>query len=289
MTEATRGYLTLAARRDRFLEMAVDMALSLREHTQLPIALSADEKLSALARDRYTDVFDHVTLVPERFREGRALKYGTAAASPFEETVFVDADCIVLGPMDDLFDALRDSDMAMTGEHLTREDHRVHHGFSTRGLIRRFGLETYLKTNSGLFCFRRSAALEIMEACRVCHESEVLRQLRWGTILGKWLGDEIAFGIVGGRRKLATLPTPHHMYWPGEFAGIDLERPTKPLLHMIWPPEPETLEALIAQMAMRRERAGLPNEGRGAHWREEVRKLARLSRRRRLLGRPSWY
>src|SRR5688572_33493350 len=134
--------------------MAVDMALSLREHTALPIALAADEPLGKLAKTRYEGAFDAVTLVPERFQRGRALKYGTAEASPFDETVFVDADCIVLGGMDDLFDVLESTDMAMTGEHLAAGDDRDHHGFSTTKLIRRFGLETYLKTNSGLFCFR---------------------------------------------------------------------------------------------------------------------------------------
>lgn len=286
---ASRGYLTMAARQERFLEMAVDMALSLREHTALPIALAADEPLAALAQTRFPGVFDRVTLIPRRFREGRALKYGTAEASPFEETVFVDADCLVLAPMDDLFDALASHDMAMTGEHLGREQDRIHHGFSTTSLIRRFGLDTYLKTNSGLFCFRRSAALRIMEECRACYEEEVLKRLRWSTLFGKWLGDEIAFGIVGGRRKLGTLPTPHHMYWPEEFPRIDLARPTKPLLHMIWPPEPDTLEALLEAAAERRAAAGVPDGKGGAHWREEVRRLGRLSRRRRLFGRVGWY
>ena len=75
----------MAARRRQFLEMAVDMTLSMREHTELPIALAADEPLAAVARSRYADVFDVVTLVPPRFRKGRALKYGAAEASPFEE------------------------------------------------------------------------------------------------------------------------------------------------------------------------------------------------------------
>ena len=289
MTSATRGFLTMAARQRRFLEMAVDMALSLRAHTELPIALAADKPLAALAQTRYAGVFDIVTLVPARFREGRALKYGSAQASPFEETVFVDADCLVLGPVDDVFDALASHEMAMTGEHLTLADDRVHHGFSTSSLIRRFGLETYLKTNSGLFCFRRSAALEIMEECRACYFEEVVRQLRWSKLLGKWLGDELAFGIVGGRRKVGTLPTPHHMYWPEEFPTLDPERPTKPLLHMIWPPEPATLDALLSAAAARRAAVGVADDDAGAHWREEVRRLGRLSRRRRIFGRVGWY
>jgi hypothetical protein len=123
----------------------------------------------------------------------------------------------------------------------------------------------------------------------VCHVEEVLKELRWSTLFGKWLGDELAFGIVGGRRRLGTLPAPHPMYWPEEFPTLDLERPSKPLLHMIWPPEPTTLEALLCGIAARRERAGIPDALGGEHWRQEARRLGRLSGRRRLFGRVGWY
>ncbi|MGE0160291.1 MAG: hypothetical protein AB7T31_12845 [Gemmatimonadales bacterium] len=279
---ASRGYLTLAARDARYLEMAVDMALSLRQHTDLPIVLAADDELGEIARTRYGAAFTAVTRVPERFRRGRALKYGTAEASPFDETTFVDADCLVLGSLDHLFDALDRADMAMTGEQLGADEDRDHHGFSTTWLIRRFGLATYLKTNSGLFCFRREPALAIMEACLACHTDEVLR-LRWMTLFGlsgKWLGDELAFGIVGGRRGLGTLPKPDAMYWPEEIAALDLRRPGKPLLHMLWPLEAEQLDQLVEGTAARRRAAGVPGDA-AAHWREESRRLERLRKRRR--------
>jgi hypothetical protein len=278
LTTSTRGYLTLAARDPRYLEMAVDMALSLREHTRLPVALAADDALAQVARARYAAAFDQITLVPERFRKGRALKFGSAEASPYEQTMFIDADCLVLGDLDHLWSALDTTDMAMTGEQLTAGEDRKHHGFSTRGLIHRFGLNTYLKTNSGLFCFKRTPALSIMEECRVCHETEVLRRLRWQALLGSgWLGDEIAFGIVGGRRGLGTLPKPDAMYWPGEFATLDLGRPTKPLLHMLWPLTHAQIDQVVAGTTARRNAAGLPGDG-GAAWREESKRLERLTR-----------
>lgn len=283
-----RGYLTLATGRRGFLEMAVDMALSLREHTALPIAVAVDEGLSPVARAEYGVVFDEVTTLSERFLEGRTRKFGTAEASPFGETMFVDADCIVLGPLDHLFVALADHDMAMLGEQLGPEDDENHHGFSTRSLMRRFDLERYLKTNSGIFCFRTEPAREIMEACRRCFLEEARPRLVWSILLGRWLGDEIAFGIVGGRRALGTLPPPHPMYWPHEFEALDLERPTKPLLHFIWPPPPLVLEALLADMRERRARAGVGGSGED-HWRAEVAELRRMARRRRLLERIGWW
>ncbi len=283
-----RGYLTLATGRPAFLEMAVDMALSLRQHTELPIAIACDEALESPARERYGRVFDAVTRLPERFLGGRTRKYGVAEATPFGETVFLDADCIVLGPLDPLFGSLEQADLAFLGSQLGRDEDHNHHGFSTRWLMERFGLDRYLKTNSGIFAFRKEPALEVMEAFRACHEDELRRRLRWSILLGRWLGDEIAIGVVGGRLGLKPLPFPNTMYWPQEFDAIDLADPAKPLLHFIWPPSEALLEELLDGMRARRAAAGVPGSGEEA-WRAEAESLRRMKRRRRLLERVGWW
>lgn len=282
--EAPRGYLTLAVGRTRYLEMAVDMALSLREHGPHPIALAADPPLADLARARYGPVFDRVTVVPARFLDGRAVKYGAAAASPFEETLFVDADCFVLGSLEYLWAGLEGADVAMLGEHLTEAQNENHHGFSTRRLMRHFGLERYFKTNSGVFCFRTEPARALFDECLDCYLGEVRPRLRGGILRGGWVGDEIGFAVVGGRRGFGTLPLPHAMYWPQEFRALDLDHPTKPLLHFIWPPEPPVLARLLREASRRRTEAGVPPTDH-EHWHEEVRALRSMARRRRLLER----
>jgi hypothetical protein len=284
----TRGYLTLAVGRPAYLDMAVDMALSLREHTALPVGVVCDETLAVLAREQYAPAFDSVTLLPERFVRGRVRKYGIAEASPFAESVFVDADCVVLGPLDHLFEPLARHSMAMLGEQLTLDDDENHHGFSTRWLMRRFELERYLKTNSGVFAFRRDPAREIMEAFLRCFEDEARPRLRWPLLRGAWLGDEIAIGIVGGRLGLATLGAEHPMYWPSEFESIDPDRPSKPLLHFIWPPNAALLERLLEDMRRRRRERGVGGDGAPA-WRAEVRELEKMKRRRLLLERLGWW
>jgi hypothetical protein len=283
-----RGFLTMATGKVGFLEMAVDMALSLRAHSTLPIALACDDGLLESARTRYANVFDHVQVVPDRFLHGRVRKYGAAEATPFEETVFVDADCMVLGPLDYLFESLAEHDMAMVGQQLTRSDDENHHGFSTRRLMVQFGLDRYLKTNSGIFCFRRDPGIEIMEACRECFLNEAKPRLKYSLLLGRWLGDEIAFGIVGGRRQLGSLPVPAPMYWPQEFESLDLAHPTKPLLHMIWPPRDSVVDELVESMRERRRAADVPGDGE-AFWRDEVAKLKRMKRRRGFLERIGWW
>jgi hypothetical protein len=281
MSAASRGYLTMAVGKARYLEMAVDMALSLRGHTSYPISIAADEPLAAEVERRYPSVFDSIVRLEERFLDGRALKYGTAAATPYEETIFVDADCIVLGSLDWLWRVLDSTDMAMVGEQLSADQDHNHHGFSTRDLMRRFGLERYLKTNSGVFCFRRASTLAVMDECLDCYLNEARPKLRWSILAGAWLGDEIAFGIVGGRRGLHTLPEPSPMYWPAEFGELDLARPSKPLLHLIWPLAPATLDLMLRGTRERRRAAGVPGDG-ATHWLEEVRRLERMADRRRL-------
>jgi hypothetical protein len=278
----------MAVGKPRYAEMAVDMALSLREHTDLPIAIAVDDALEPTLSERYGEVFDQIVALPQRFLDGRALKYGTAAATPFDETMFVDADCLVLSSLDDLWSILDGTGMVMVGRHLTPDEDQNHHGFSTRKLMRRFGLDRYLKTNSGIFLFRRETGLEVMEECLDCYVNEARPKLRWSLLFGRWLGDEIAFGIVGGRRELATFPEPSPMYWPPEFETLDLARPAKPLLHMIWPPPSATLDALVEGARARRERAGVCGDG-GPHWREEVRHLERMADRRRFLELLRWW
>ncbi len=284
MSDPTRGYLTLAAGSTSYLEMAVDMALSLREHTGHPIGLVCDEEIAEATMSSYTTVFDTITPIGADFRDGRALKYGVAEACPWDEAIFVDADCLVLGPLDHAFDALADTPVAFLGELLPRGTDEGHHGFSTRRLMQRFDLEHYLKTNSGFFAFRKAPAEEIMRECLRCFIDEARPKLTWSLLLGGWLGDEIAIGIVGGRRELRPLPKPAEMYWPAEFDSIDPERPTKPLLHFIWPLPARTFTELMRVAEDRRDAAGVPWPGAG-HWVVEQAKLERMARRERWMER----
>jgi hypothetical protein len=78
------------------------------------------------------------------------------------------------------------------------------------------------------------------------------------------------------------------MYWPPEFETLDLERPTKPLLHMIWPPPAQTLDTLIGGARARRRAAGVCGDGE-SDWRAEVRHLERMADRRRFLEILRWW
>lgn len=258
----------------RYLEMAVDMALSLREHTALPVALCADRVNLELASALFPGVFQHRALLPERYQRGRAWKYGVGACSPFAETVFVDADCLVVGSLDACFDALETADVILVGERLRADDDRTHHGIPTRWLARRFQLDHYLKSNSGLFAFRAGPGRMFLEACLQTYVWEVRPSLRRSRYFRRWIGDEIAIGIVGGRIGTDVFPPPGPMFWPEEFDEIDLGRPTKPLFHFLRRPPSHLFQQILEETGSRRRAAGLEDVG-GNHWKEEAAKLGR--------------
>lgn len=286
-----RGYLTLAAGNAAYLEMAVDLALSLRPWARFPVLLVADDVLGARARADYPRVFDDVVPLAPRFREGRARKYGVAVASPFDETLFVDADCMILADPSSIWSAAGPAPLTFVGERLSAADDGYHHGFSTRALMRRFGLDVYLKVNSGVFLVRREGGAEAMDACLRCYEDEIRASLARPIFPWRFLGDELAFGVVGGRRGFSTFAGPGPMYWAPEIRALDPARPTKPVLHFIAPIPAATLETLLAAARERRRAADLPWRLSYAWWRNKARKsgLGWMAQRlhRTLVGRTT--
>lgn len=291
VTSASRGWLTLAAERPQYLEMAVDMALSLRAWSPLPVVLAADAPMAAAARSRFPDVFADIVPIEARFLGGRARKYGIAAASPFDETVFVDADCLVIADPAQLWTAAGPGPLTFVGDLLSRDDDAYHHGFATRALMRRFALDRYLKVNSGVLHLRRDGAAEAMEECLRCWSEEIRPALESRLRPWRFLGDELAFGVVGGRRRFDTFGHPGPMYWAPELRALDPQRPTKPILHFIAPVPRATLETLLAGVRDRRRAAGLEFDLPYQWWRRKARQsgLGWVAQQvhRRMVGRPA--
>jgi hypothetical protein len=272
MNHPTRGFVTLAVGHRRYLEMAVDLALSVAEHCQSPISLVADEALGRLASDEFSGVFDSIIRLPARFHIQKAEKFGVVGVSPYEEGLFLDADCIVLGSLDPLWPDSHDAEVILPGELLTPVEDRAHHGFSTRALMARFELSLYLKSNSGCFFFRRTRAEAGMEECLRWHRDLLLRELKGG-----FLGDELALGIVGGLRGWGVFDQPGPMLWPEELAKLDPENPGKSVCHFLGPLSKKAARSMELAVERRRSEAGLPG-GSWRHWRWKIRRTVRSRR-----------
>lgn len=250
------GFITVARGDVGYVEMAVDLALSLREHHREPIAVLVDAAAEAHVRAHFPRVFDAVLRLPPGHDHGWACKFALAEATPFEHTVFVDADTLVLRDLDDVLAQARDADMLMMGKFRTAETTEVHHGFSIRGLISDFELERYFDNHSGAFVFRRAPGRRFLAECREVYDRDLYRPSRRMRGL---VGDELAFGIVAGRRGVSIMREPYPVYWSNELAELRSDRRWKPLCHFHAAPGPEAMDWLMAEVSARRAAAGLPD------------------------------
>lgn len=67
----------------------------------------------------------------------------------------------------------------------------------------------------------------------MCRTWEVLRRLRRSELPGRWLGGELAFGLLGRSRRLGTPGKSDCAYWPEELAELDSAHATKPLMQQL--------------------------------------------------------
>lgn len=103
--EKTRGFLTLAAGDLHYYKIAANLLQSYRLHTKepLPFAILADRE------NRFTAQFDRCILQDDL--AGCYLdKLRLADHLPFDETLFIDADCLAYGDLNRMFDWFQGAD-----------------------------------------------------------------------------------------------------------------------------------------------------------------------------------
>lgn len=100
-----KGFVTLATGNDHFYHIAANLLKSYRHFTSkpLPFAIVCDRKNS------FTEAFDDV-IVLENATCSYMDKLSLLKLIPYEETVFVDADCLAYGDLNVLFDMFIESD-----------------------------------------------------------------------------------------------------------------------------------------------------------------------------------
>ena len=102
--DKTRGFVTVATGSDGYYKMAADLLLSYRGRGKgkYPFAIICDRE------NEYSAMFDQVVVVDE-FRKSTVDKL-LLRHSPYEESIFLDADMLVLENIDDLWDVFREAD-----------------------------------------------------------------------------------------------------------------------------------------------------------------------------------
>jgi hypothetical protein len=133
--------------------MAKWLGMSLRlKAPDLPTAIMTDSDDPELS-----EFFNH--RIPHRaeFGQGVSAKLHLDRFSPFEETIFVDPDCLVLNDLRDLWPVFQDLPVGFLGwRYLTRTDSDTN--VDVPFVLEHFKLERLAKFNSGCIYFRSGEA-----------------------------------------------------------------------------------------------------------------------------------
>lgn len=147
------GLITIAYGPHKYLRMAQALALSYRRwNPTLPFCVVTD----AASADKLAPYFDVVRMIEPSHGKGVAQKLYIDQYTPFDETLFVDSDCVFYHDPNLTWNAYATDDFVIKGwRYLTRQDHHPNVG-NLGVLLEQTDLHRMGSFNSGLFYFRKT-------------------------------------------------------------------------------------------------------------------------------------
>ncbi|MCR5736903.1 MAG: hypothetical protein K6G64_04550 [Eubacterium sp.] len=94
-----RGFITIAAGKEEYYSLAQNLLRSYRYFCteQLPFAILCDRE------NEYTEQFDDIILFKDGATNSYLDKLSLGEYLPYEETIFIDADCLAFDDLNALF------------------------------------------------------------------------------------------------------------------------------------------------------------------------------------------
>lgn len=188
----------MAYGRQKYVDQAVALAQSVKLHVpHLPICLVTD-------RTDPVKPFDEQVQMASFDEAGTILKTRIYEYSPFEETLFIDSDCLVTRDFSEQLDAIRRWDFSpVVNTYLTAGDSDLWLKDVGSALVG-VGGECFPKFNGGVYFFRKSeiAAEVFAEAERVRHRQSELGILDFDAA---GPGEETLIGLALAKMGLSDL------------------------------------------------------------------------------------
>ncbi len=198
----TQGYVTIAVGEPIYYEMATNLALSshLSDPTR-PISLICDDPVKVPKPSN--GLFDSlVRLEPHPGYVGCMTKLLLFSYTPYEETMYVDADCLIVRPdMDRHWQRFSRHDFNIAGDKRTEGSW---YSFDIARACTKIGADYIVQMNTGLIYFRSNAnAKSIFEEAKrlLFDERDVLGAIHHRNIAEE-VSDEPFFGAAMGRLRI---------------------------------------------------------------------------------------
>lgn len=100
--DQSEGYLVIAFDDGRYLDLAANLALSVRRHDARPISVVINKKVTF--NPAYRELFDQVIVAPDEPGIGGAMnKARLFGLTPYARSMYIDSDCLLFSPRIEFF------------------------------------------------------------------------------------------------------------------------------------------------------------------------------------------
>lgn len=216
------GYLTLATGRQHYVELAVNLALSVKHKDRRPVALLHEERVEVPASHRpYFDVI--IEAKGERLLPGLDAKLLLQDYSPFERTVFIDSDCLMVKPdVGRFWGALRGHPLTVVGDVIRRGPYCKFQDVAE--LVARMGLPHMVRHNGGFMYFEKSeAARRAFAQARAYYEDQKDFLSYLHSDASKGYNEEPLFAAAMALLGLKPVPPSENLIYTARKGPYDIE------------------------------------------------------------------
>jgi hypothetical protein len=143
-----RGIITIAQGKKRYIDMAVNLAISLkRVCPDIPLGVITDSTDENLKKH-----FDYILPVNKEYGIGLVQKLHIYEYSCFDETLFIDADCLAVRSIEFLFESFKEHEISCIGHRRTVGKL---FGLEASDIMNRLNIPYVIGHNGGVYYFKK--------------------------------------------------------------------------------------------------------------------------------------
>lgn len=217
MLNQKTGIVLIATGHSGYGKMAYNLALTIKSVESVPIAIiHAGEALSHLS-DKQKEVFDYIIDLPTDYRMGFGVKLHLDQLTPFEKTLYLDADMLWLKKLpSELFAELDGASFTTITEGNSDDiNPRYYFWADPKEIKEAYGVKKIWQIRSEVIYFEKGT--KVFKKARELKPEKKLKTIR---MFGDHIPDELYFNIAAGLLSL----DPHKPNWtPAYWSRINKE------------------------------------------------------------------
>lgn len=216
-----RGILIIAQGKQRYLNMAVNIAMSIRySNPGTLIALVTDNPTN-----QHEKLYDYIIPIESSLGVGFVQKINMYKYSPFNKTIFIDVDCLVLRDIDFIWNGMLGKPVGVLGQKVI-EGKFI--GTSVEALKEKFTFNFLPTFNGGVYYFEKGQRAEMVFEHAIQIFNNQYDELGLCKFSGN-PGDEPVMSIAMGVANISPMEDPEGigMYTPvGQKGQFKMNLPT---------------------------------------------------------------